>query len=96
MSGHKTSSETWPSAARSSVRRHRVHPLTWVAAALLLPLACWDLRQAGHDVQLRRQASAQRLLKHPAVTQRSGEIARLSPVVASRELQRTDAITPEP
>ena len=85
MSGHK----------RTSVRRYRVHPLTWVAAALLLPLACWDVRQAEHDVHLRREASVQRL-NHPTVTRRVGAIARLSPIVASREAQRTDYITQEP
>lgn len=82
MSGHKRSTE--------------VHPLTWLGAALLLPLACWDVRQAEHDVQLRREAFIQRLVRHPAVTRRSGEIARISPVVASREMQRAEAITPEP
>lgn len=92
MSGHNRSTDT----RQSAVRRHRVHPLTWVAAALLLPLAWWDVRQAAHDVQLRREMSVQRLVKHPAVTRRSGEIARISRVVASREVQRTDPITPEP
>lgn len=96
MNGHKRSTETRQAAARTSVRRHRVHPLTWVAAALLLPLACWDARQAEHDVQLRRGVAAQRLVKHPRVTQRSGEIDRLSRVVASHEAQRTDNIAPEP
>jgi hypothetical protein len=63
-----------------------------VAVALLLPLACWDVRQAEHDVHLRHAVSAQRL-SHPTVTQRAGAIARLSPIVAARE---TDAITQEP
>jgi hypothetical protein len=90
MSGQKRTDETRQQiAARPCVRRQRVHPLTWVAVALLLPLACWDLRQAEYDVHLRHAVSAQRL-NHPTVTQRAGAIARLSPIVAARE---TDAIT---
>jgi hypothetical protein len=95
MSGHETISETWQIAARPTVRRHRVHPLTWVAAALLLPLACWDVRQAEHDVHLRRAVSVQHL-HHPAAAQRAGAISRLAPIVAARETQRTVAITQEP
>jgi hypothetical protein len=91
MSGPKRTDETRQIAARPCVRRHRVHPLTWVAVALLLPLACWDVRQAEHDVHLRRAVSPQRL-SHPTVTRRAGAIARLSPIVRS-DLQRIGAST---
>ena len=37
--------------------RRRVHPLTWVAAAALLPLVCWDAWQTHQEVRVRRQAS---------------------------------------
>lgn len=48
------------SAPRSApARGRRVHPLTWVAAAVLLPLVCWDISQARYDVRSRRQASVQ-------------------------------------
>ena len=79
----------------SGHERIKIHPLTWLAAALLLPLACWDVRQAEHDVHLRHTESVQRL-HHPTATQRAGAISRLSPFVASREAQRTGAITQEP
>ena len=92
MSGQERTDETRQIAARPYVRRHRVDPLTWVAVGLLLPLACWDLRQAEYDVHLRHAVSAQRL-NHPTVTQRAGAIARLSPIAASRE---TGAITQQP
>ena len=91
MSGQERTDETRQIAARPSVRRHRVHPLTWVAVGLLLPLACWDLRQAEYDVHLRHAVSAQRL-NHPTVTQRAGAIARLSPVTAARETDASRAI----
>ena len=37
--------------------RRRVHPITWVAAAALLPLLVWDIRETLQDVK-HRQASA--------------------------------------
>jgi hypothetical protein len=92
MSGRKRTDATGQIAAGPSVRHHRVHRLTWVAVAVLLPLACWDVRQAEHDVHLRHAVSALRL-NHPTVTQRAGAIARLSPIVAARG---TDPITQEP
>src|SRR4029077_14527520 len=91
MSGQKSTDETRQIAARPCVRRQRVHPLTWVAVALLLPLACWDLRQAEYVVHLRHAVSAQRL-NHPTVTLRAGAIARLSPIVAAPETDASRAI----
>jgi hypothetical protein len=36
-----------------------VHPLSWVAAAVLLPLIWWDIGQTQHDVRMRREATLQ-------------------------------------
>lgn len=75
--------ESEPTATGTSVRWRRVHPLTWVIAGLLLPLACWDVRQAQHDVRLRREASAQQV-KHPSSALPANDTAALSPVLAAR------------
>ena len=82
MSGLKRNSET--------------RPIPLLAAVLLLPLGCWDVTQAEHDILLRREVSVHsRLPAHPAAIQRTGRIVRLSTVIASRETERTD-VTPEP
>ena len=39
--------------------RRRMHPMTWVAAAALLPLVCWDAWQTQHEIRARREASTQ-------------------------------------
>jgi len=33
--------------------RHRTHPLTWIVAAALLPLLCWDAWQSLQEAKLR-------------------------------------------
>ena len=45
------------STERAMTRRRRIHPLTWVAAAALLPLVCWDAWQTQHEVRAKRAAS---------------------------------------
>src|SRR5258708_19254190 len=64
--------EKWPeaepavAAPSAPARRRRVHPATWVAAAVLLPLVCWDASQARHHVQLRRQPAAPHVEPSPS------------------------------
>jgi hypothetical protein len=42
-----------PTAARP--RRRKVHPLTWIVAALLTPVLLWDVWQTVQDVKHRHQ-----------------------------------------
>ena len=56
-------------AVAEPAKRRRVHPLTWAASAVLVPLVCWDAWQAKHDVAVRRQASVEyaKVLQEPLV-----------------------------
>ncbi len=33
--------------------RHRTHPVTWIVAAALLPLLCWDAWESMQEAKLR-------------------------------------------
>jgi hypothetical protein len=86
--------ETAPAAAgpSSPVRRRGVHPVTWIAAAALLPLAWWDARQALHDVTLRRQAAVQHIERLHAVDAIPAVSAPLRADALQRALvEKTDA-----
>jgi hypothetical protein len=50
----------------ASRRRHKVHPLTWVAAAALMPLLAWDVWRTLQDVKQRHQPYAS--VTSPAVS----------------------------
>jgi hypothetical protein len=45
--------------------RRRVHPATWVAAAVLVPVLCWDAWQTQQEARHRHQGTAQ-LVSSPA------------------------------
>jgi len=74
-------------AAAAPAERRRVHPATWIAAAALLPLVCWDARQTLHDVSLRRQASV-----HHIERLRAAAVA----VPSTAAPLRSDALPPAP
>jgi hypothetical protein len=57
-----------PAAARPG--RRRVHPITWVAAAALIPLLGWDVWQTLQDIK-HRQAYAS-LARPPAAARLRG------------------------
>ena len=40
-------------APRAAAKRYRVHPLTWVAAAGLIPILCWDAWQSLQEAKQR-------------------------------------------
>ena len=65
MSRKRSNSVPTALATSAPAARRRVHPVTWAAAAVLLPLACWDALQAQHDVTLRRQAAVQHIERLP-------------------------------
>jgi len=40
-----------------SAQRGKMHAVTWVVTAALIPLLCWDIWQTQHEAHLRRQAA---------------------------------------
>jgi hypothetical protein len=40
-------------ASEPAPARHRTHPLTWIVAAALLPLLCWDAWESMQEAKLR-------------------------------------------
>lgn len=39
-------------ASEAAPARHRAHPITWIVAAALLPLLCWDAWQPMQEAKL--------------------------------------------
>ena len=40
-------------ASEPAPARHKIHPLTWIVAAALLPLLCWDAWESMQEAKLR-------------------------------------------
>lgn len=48
--------EVLPERAPARPQRHKVHPLTWIVAAALMPVLVYDVWQTLQDVRHRHQA----------------------------------------
>lgn len=62
-------------------QRHKVRPLTWMVAAALMPLLCYDVWQTLHDAKHRHEAHAAAPLS--ASSTASSDVLRDKPLSGS-------------